>query len=160
MISVHVEGGRVTQNLEQLGPAIEGVVNADIQQALENAKYSLGLPGKPISYPVQWDSEKQRRAYFATKGFGSGIPYQRTGAYNKGWQIEQTGYRLAREFTLSNNVKYANWVSGGPQGDMQSRIHRGRWDVASETVKKHVSQMLIDVREGINEAIRAEGLGL
>lgn len=28
--------------------------------------------------PFQWSSEKQRRAYFATDGFGSGIPYKRT----------------------------------------------------------------------------------
>ena len=28
--------------------------------------------------PFQWSSDKQRRAYFASDGFGAGIPYSRT----------------------------------------------------------------------------------
>lgn len=34
------------------------------------------VPG-PVKYPIQWTSEKQRRAFFATDGFGHGIPYKR-----------------------------------------------------------------------------------
>lgn len=36
-------------------------------------------PGK-VKYPIRWTSERQRRAFFATKGFGRGIPTKRTGA--------------------------------------------------------------------------------
>jgi hypothetical protein len=36
------------------------------------------IPG-PVHYPVRWTSERQRRAFFATKGFGRGIPTKRTG---------------------------------------------------------------------------------
>lgn len=43
-------------------------------------------PGKP-KYPIRWTSERQRRAYFATKGFGRGIPTRRTGALSKGWDV-------------------------------------------------------------------------
>lgn len=31
----------------------------------------------PAKKPIQWTSEKQRRAFFATDGFGHGIPYRR-----------------------------------------------------------------------------------
>lgn len=34
------------------------------------------VPG-PVKRPIQWTSEKQRKAFFATDGFGHGIPYRR-----------------------------------------------------------------------------------
>lgn len=160
MISVQVESKQVSQNLERIGPAIDGVVNADIEQSLENARYDLQQPGKPINYPVQWDSEKQRRAYFATDGFGAGIPYQRTGAYNAGWEISKTGYGLAREFVLRNIKTYWRFVGGGDRGQEQSRIHRGRWEVAAQTVRRHVEAMLVNVKQGVSDAIHGQGIGL
>jgi hypothetical protein len=36
------------------------------------------IPG-PVKYPIRWTSERQRRAFFATNGFGRGIPTKRTG---------------------------------------------------------------------------------
>lgn len=159
-IAVHVEAGQVTQNLDRIGVSLDGVVNADIEQALLNAQYDLQQPGQPIKYPVQWDSEKQRRAYFATNGFGHGIPYERTGAYNAGWRVKQTGYKLAREFTLSNTVKYARWVGGGDMGKEQSRIHRGRWDVAAVVVKRHAEAMLVNVKQSVHDTVQSGGYGL
>jgi hypothetical protein len=44
-------------------------------------------PGSP-QYPIRWKSEKQRRAFFATNGFGRGVPSQRTGALARGWTVE------------------------------------------------------------------------
>jgi len=35
-------------------------------------------PG-PVKRPVRWTSERQRRAFFASNGFGRGIPTQRSG---------------------------------------------------------------------------------
>lgn len=43
-------------------------------------------PGK-VKYPIQWTSDRQRRAFFASKGFGKGIPYVRTGKLAKAWFI-------------------------------------------------------------------------
>lgn len=34
------------------------------------------VPGPPI-YPIRWTSERQRKAFFASKGFGRGIPAKR-----------------------------------------------------------------------------------
>jgi hypothetical protein len=43
-------------------------------------------PGS-VKYPVEWTSEKQRRAYFATNGFGAGIPFQRNGDISNAWEV-------------------------------------------------------------------------
>lgn len=160
MIAVHVEDKQVSINLERIGEVVPGVVNADILQSLENARYDLQQPGKPINYPVQWDSEKQRRAYFATDGFGAGIPYNRTGAYNAGWEISKTGSGLAREYILRNIKAFWRFVGGGDQGDSQSRIHRGRWPVAREVVRRHVEAMLVNVRQSVHDALHGGGMGL
>src|SRR5690349_11752070 len=58
-----------------------------MRQTAKNVQVRMQEEGKPIQYPVQWDSERQRRAFFATKGFGKGIPYRRTGRYRLGWRI-------------------------------------------------------------------------
>ena len=156
---VQVIDKQVSLGLEKLGNALPGVVNADIEQALTNAQYELQQPGSPIKYPVQWDSEKQRRAYFATKGFGAGIPYQRTGAYEAGWTVAKTGYKLNRAFTLRNAKKAAPFVGGDAEGK-QSKIHRGRWPVAALVIKRHVTQMLVNVAQSVHDAIRNAGFGL
>lgn len=39
----------------------------------------LKVQPKAPTYPLRWKSEKQRRAYFASNGFGGGIPSKRTG---------------------------------------------------------------------------------
>jgi len=159
-IAVHVESGQVTQSLTRLGEAIPRIVNADILRTLELARDELAQPGKPIKYPVQWDSEKQRRAFFATDGFGRGIPTVRTGAYNAGWKVKQTGSGTAREFTLSNITPYSRYVGGTAYGKAQSNIHAGRWPLAQEVVRLHVEAGLTKARADVHDAIHSGGFGI
>jgi len=67
--------------------------------------------------PYKWQSEKQRRAYFATDGFGGGIPYKRTGNMANKWEKKSTndGYRMS----LVNKSPYSIFV----QGDRQQQGH-------------------------------------
>jgi hypothetical protein len=67
-------------------------------------------PG-PVVYPIVWTTEKQRKAFFATDGFGAGIPTRRTGRTRSGWQLvglvtEQGAGSLAVE----NNEYAAQFV--------------------------------------------------
>jgi hypothetical protein len=159
-IAVHVEAGQVTQSLTRLGEAIPRVVNADIEKALTNARDELRIPGQKISYPVHWDSDRQRRAFFATDGFGHGIPYKRTGEYEHGWQVKQTGVGTAREFTISNKTVWSKWVGGTAYGKGQSNIHAGRWPIAQEVVKLHAEAGLAKVRQDVHETLQGGGYGL
>ena len=43
------------------------------------------IPG-PVHYPIRWTSERQRRAFFASDGFGRGIPTKRTGLVAR-WDV-------------------------------------------------------------------------
>lgn len=81
-------------------------------------------PG-PVVYPIEWKSLKQRRAYFATDGFGHGIPYRRTGALLDAWQVvfnRLTDY--AGEIRAENDNPAAQWVIGK---DQQPFHHNTGW---------------------------------
>lgn len=85
-------------------------------------------PGKRIRYPVNWDSERQRKAFFATNGFrrkGSkgGIPTKRTNAHIKAWKI----VKVPGGYSVQNKRASAVYVYGNDKGKRQSKIHKGRW---------------------------------
>lgn len=91
-----------------------------LYETASRVKERMSVEGKPVRYPINWDSERQRRAFFATNGFGRGIPYQRTNAYRFGWKVE----RVALGSNLSNRHP-AGAIGGTPT--WQSSIHRDRW---------------------------------
>jgi hypothetical protein len=110
---------------------------ASLAETVDEIKREMSVEGKPITYPSQWDSEKQRRAYFASNGFGQGIPYVRKGNYIRGWAVAQ----LANGYSLSNKHP-AGAVGGTLRGvaslkvnealitakSWQSNIHKDRWN--------------------------------
>lgn len=122
-------------------------------------------PGKPVEYPVQWDSEKQRRAFFATDGFGKGIPYTRTGAYANGWKKEE----LPNGFSVSNQHPagaIGGTLSGAPsllaQGGTslrtwQSKIHRGRWKLFLVTAAQRISELPRTIIQKLRVKVKGNG---
>ena len=83
-----------------------------------------------VKYPIEWTSEKQRRAFFATDGFGRGIPYRRTGALAAGWRSQVRGYKRGGTLKIWNDVPYEEYVSGG----RQQRFHRRTGWQASDPI--------------------------
>lgn len=94
-------------------------------QVVEEMKTAMQQEGAPSTSPVQWDSERQRRAFFATNGFGGGIPTVRTGEYQAGWKIEP----LPNGARFYNDSPGNQHISGGTFGLVQSNIHKGRWQL-------------------------------
>lgn len=51
----------------------------DTKDYLNQDQFKMQMyPDIPAGTPFQWSSDKQRKAYYATDGFGAGIPYNRT----------------------------------------------------------------------------------
>jgi hypothetical protein len=80
-------------------------------------------PPKP-TYPFKWKSIKQRKAFFATNGFGGGIPYKRTHKLANSWH---TSFKLVSnreaEWQVSNDDPAAQFV----QGRYAQPGHIDRW---------------------------------
>lgn len=75
-------------------------------------------PGPPI-YPLRWQTLKQKRAFFATNGFGHGIPYQRKGTLLEGWDWLFEPRKDGGEVALTNPSKVLEFA----QGDRAQRFH-------------------------------------
>jgi hypothetical protein len=91
----------------------------------------MQVPGKPIVYPVPWDSNKQKKAFFASGGFGHGIPTVRTDRYISGWKVVQN---TLQSYTVINSVRSAKYIGGLLSGLGQSRIHAGRWPLFRDAI--------------------------
>jgi hypothetical protein len=89
---------------------------------------------RPVVYPIDWQTEKQRRAYFATDGFGKGIPTKRTGEHTRAWVfIWKSSNGGAGVLTLQNPKKAARFIFGGLKrgNKFQQRMHKGTWPEAT-----------------------------
>lgn len=105
--------------------------------------------GKPVAYPVQWDSDKQRKAFFATNGFGGGIPHVRKNDYVNSWTKTElpNGWEVSAPSpagAIGGTLKGASslFAQGGQSfSTWQSKIHRGRWKSFLVTAAQQINEM-------------------
>ncbi len=152
---INFHGALVQQGLEKLDADIPKVGRKRIYTRMLQIKNRLSQPGKKPDYPIPWDSEKQKRAFFATDGFRGGIPTRRTGANIRGWilQAQEDGYRLANE----ERGAFFIW------GDLfkrksQSNIHAGRWPLSKEVVFDELDKLPDELSADIEAAKKRAGL--
>lgn len=124
----------------------------------------------PVKHPIEWTSDRQRRAFYATNGFGGGIPYQRTGTLRESWTLslieDGNGFRLVVE----NSAPQAKFVYGSLAQNrtdalrFQQRFHANTgWQAATDTVNfwfdagdELLEQKLDDrIKEQVNTRRRA-----
>lgn len=149
-LSVHTKGAElVRQGLQDLDREIPRIGRKGIYDMMRRVRARLRTPAPRPSYPITWDSERQRRAFFATDGFGRGIPYHRTGRYEAGWDIvaTPTGYMI------QNTWSKARYVGGDYSGQGQSLIHAGRHPLFQNVIEEEIQEL----PEGIEEAITYYG---
>lgn len=82
---------------------------------------TFGRDPGPVKYKIEWETERQRRAFFATNGFGNGIPYKRTRQLEGSWVVVVSTQMRINLITLRNPKEYAKFVYPGKD---QQRFHR------------------------------------
>lgn len=158
-LSIQVKGAEIKRRgLQNLRREIPIIAAQHIYEILVKVKRKLGI-GRRIRYPIQWDSERQRRAFFASNGFGGGIPYHRTGGYGRAWQIRRNpGVRVMAGYSMVNALESAQYIGGNAYGQRQSNIHRGRWPIVRDEVELAVQQLPRLIEDHITMVARREGL--
>jgi hypothetical protein len=127
------------RDYRKMAALIDQLIKAGVEsmrQVTFNVRKRMSAEGKPVTYPVQWDSERQRR-YVMWKQKGQ--PYRRTNRYRFGWREELQPYRA----TL-HNAHPAGAIGGLPSG-WQSRIHRGRWPHLLTVLFEELAKVPADV---------------
>ncbi len=149
-IQVVIDGRFVRQGLQNLSAAIPEVGRLQIYRTAQRIYSAMKVKGAKPTYPIQWDSEKQRRAFFASDGFGGGIPHKRIDQYVNAWTIERIG---DMGYRIKNESPGAEWIAG----DSQSRIHRGRWPVFRYVIGIEVQKLPEEITREIVNVSRLYG---
>lgn len=164
-LSVQIVGAKlVRMGLQNLDRDIPAIGAQQIYDAFVRAKARI-TRYPPSPRRVRWDSERQRAAFFATNGFGGGIPYQRTGTYGRSWRIRRNprasramqGYSLISE-AEQRGQRYAKFVGGDAYGTSQSRIHGNRWAKVRTSVETEIKPLPGVIRQHITMVARRNGL--
>lgn len=95
----------------------------------------------------KWQSEKQRRAYFASNGFGKGIPYNRSYDLRAGWKWIDKGVKTE----VVNTVPYSQYVMGD---ENQQRGHAAdKWRKVADIIKTNINGMIAEVNKAVRRYI-------
>ena len=143
----------VRMGLQNLAAEIPQVGRLGVYRTAQRIVSRLKQPGSPISYPVHWDSDKQRVAFFASGGFGRGIPTVRSGETNGAWTLTS----LSNGYEIDNQSSGSLFVYGDLFGRGQSLIHKDRWPLFKDVVDDEVGNLPDDVGAELRTAIIAEG---
>lgn len=69
-------------------------------------------PSAQNFYPIHWKTAKQRRAFFATDGFGQGIPTQRTHELVNAWKGRVDSFENGGDLVVENRSPIAQFPYG------------------------------------------------
>lgn len=85
----------------------QNMIKVTAQATLPQLRITPGAPPPGITRLM---TPRQRRAFWATDGFGGGIPHQRTNAVPQGWQQEVEASAQGGLASVFNNVPATYWA--------------------------------------------------
>lgn len=149
MFKVEIESSKFKNLLNTFVEKFSKSATDEIEATVKEIQSQMQVPGKPVTYPIQWDSDKQRMFVMAKLRRENNLPYKRTGAYVNGWKVST----LPNGYSISNTSPagaIGGTLKGSPsllaQGGQslstwQSKIHRGRWPLFLVVVAEQISQL-------------------
>ena len=145
-----------TRALQEIPARVDAVLVETMKEAEDRGYLELSAYAEPPTYPIQWDSEKQKRAFFASDGFGNSIPHQRQGALpNSFEESDVTASEGLIEGKTYSIAEWAHWIMGKDQ----SSIHAGRWETdaqIAERIRPDIVQLFqAAIMRAINEGLNA-----
>jgi hypothetical protein len=144
----------VRKGLQDLEAEVPKIARLDIYDMMLDVRAIMRNPGLRPSYPIRWDSDKQRRFVLAMLRENDNLPYRRTDELPKGWTIEKAG---VNGYKLYNPATASVYVYGNFEGARQSRIHQGRHPVVQQIVEIALQRLPPDIEEHISYYGRQKG---
>lgn len=143
----------LTKSIKGLPAASHKIFNVEMEKTVKPAvqREVIDLvatyPG-PVKYPFEFGTAKSRRAFFATQGFGRGIPTVRTGTLFRAWQVSYRFSFPSGVLILKNTDPAAKYVYGF-KGQRQIPGHRATgWGrdlpPALQLIDEYATKLIID----------------
>lgn len=152
-LSVKATGADVVrQGLQDLAAEIPKIGRQGIYDKLLPVRTALRKPGARPSYPIKWDSERQRRFVMAMLRAMDQIPYRRQGSSSR-WEL----VKLDKGYRFEHPGAHAVYLWGDYDGSRQSRIHEGRWPAMQPLVEAAIQQMPPEIENKITYYGRSKG---
>lgn len=152
-LTVKVVGADIVrQGLEDFEAAIPKIGRKRIYTTMLDIRRRLTAKPRRPTYPLDWDSDKQRRYVMAMLSRNGNIPYKPTGRYEKNWQI----VKREKGYSIENDAPFAKYASGDFRGQSQSHIHEGRRPLMARVVEEEIRNL----PEEIDKDITYYGRGL
>jgi hypothetical protein len=151
LIGIDITG--VKELIEKLEKLPANLGDAGTERANKYiVEYERIYPGSKKGERFQWTSAKQRAAFFATNGFGRGIPTQRSFQLRWGWKVQGKG----RSQTVINDTPYTRWVK--TDADQQIGLKQRGWDTIETDLRERQPKITEAFDRGVREEIKKEKL--
>lgn len=135
------------------GAATESAAKALIGDNRKGLQYYPPRKQHGLSNPYQWQTEKQRKAFFATNGFGAGIPTKRSFKLRFGWKVSKWGD--GTKIKVINDEPSAVFV----QGEYMQRGHKkDGWRTVPDIIAANGAAMMKAVNEALARYLKSKGL--
>lgn len=143
--------------IDSMAKIVAELAEDSVQKYADSARRELSDYPPAAKHPIQWTSVKQRKAYFATDGFGAGIPYKRTNGLANAWVIESRTKDRTSIIVIENTAPQAKFVIGtlsNSKTSFQQQFHKNTgWNPVSETARYWLDAMMEDFTVGFNARI-------
>ena len=136
----------LSRQLDALPEQLQRAVDRTTQTAQPVRDEIARYPGA-VSRPIQWTSERQRKAYFATNGFGAGIPYRRSGGLGRAWNLTSTRSANGAVLVLENRnnaAKYVYGFFGQPKPQQGFHVNTGWQTIANNNPRVRITALLLE----------------
>lgn len=154
-LSVQVQGTLVRNGLQNLDAEIPKVSRLVIYRGSQRIIQRMKRPGAKPNHPINWVSPRQRKAFFASAGFGGGVPHRRRGDYISRWKVVPKG---DTGYTVMNDSNGAKFIGGDAYGQSQSPIHAGRWPLLRNESEEEINNLPQEISKEIVMVARRNGL--
>lgn len=115
----------IAQALDKSAQKTDRVLRREVRPHVsQRVNETLRKPPPPASWsgdnPPPWTSDLQNRAYFASNGWGGGVPMKRrSNKHVQGWHVRGDYKKNFGQITISNDEPTAVFI----YGDRQQRYH-------------------------------------
>lgn len=157
MINITTNIQDVIKRFKALPGQINRAVLTTLDRANEEVVFMMQKEGAPVQGKLDWDSPEQQKAFFASDGFGEGIPYQRNHGYINAYQTRA----IEGGVQIENVGHAALMIAGSPSGNIlgskvtasgQSHLFAGRW----QPIKPVLAYVFSKLPEKLLQALHIE----
>ncbi len=150
-----IHGKLVRQGLENLSNDIPQVGRQRIYLRMLRVRTRMSENAPKPSYPIEWDSPKQKKKVLAMLRAEGNLPYKRRDKIRRGWELDQVtdGYRLR------NREEGSLFVYGDLSNKKtQSKIHANRWPLTKTVTYEELDALPDEISADIERAKKRSGL--